>query len=170
MAAAFLPLGDGRFAVRLPNDTRTALMALADQLADAVESDVPQTRRLFPTAYPNDPERDAGYQILARSELIDQRMEAISLLQETATKSVLTEDELAAWMAVVNDVRLVLGTTLDVSEDDDLIDPTDPDADLYLLYHQLGVLVHTMVVALTTALPEPTGDDAGPDTDPGRQK
>lgn len=159
----FLDLGNDRFAVNLPDATRRSLVALAGQLDEVVTSDLPQTRRLFPTAYPHDPERDAGYQILARSDLIDQRKEAIELLTATAEESVLSTEELEAWMAVTNDVRLVLGTTLDVSEEDHEIDPDDPDADLMILYHQLGVLVHEMVTALTGVLPEPVDEDEDED-------
>ncbi len=155
----FTPRTDGNFDVRLPSATRQALAALGEQLSDVITSDAPQTRRLFPTAYANDAERDAGYQIFARDQLIEQRREAIQLLNETAQQETLTEQELASWMAVVNDVRLVLGTTLDVSEDDDLIDPDSPDAELYVLYHQLGAILHNIVVALHSALPEPTAPD-----------
>ncbi len=147
------------FAVELDPEIRVWVLGLAHQLSDLLDGDGEELTRLFPTAYPDDPERDAGYQILSRHQLIDSRREAIALMEETVEKSVLTEDELSAWMGIVNDLRLVLGTRLDVSEDDDEVDPDDPDAPLHLLYHQLGFLLGEIVDALTGALPPPRDDD-----------
>ena len=67
---------DGTFTVNLPDEVREFLASLADQLDEIVTMDVPEVRRLFPTAYPQDPERDAGYQVFARDQLIDQRKTA----------------------------------------------------------------------------------------------
>jgi hypothetical protein len=57
-------------------------------------------------------------------------------------------------MLALNDLRLVLGTRLDVSEDDDFdtIDPDDPDAPAWSVYHYLGMLVASMVDALAEEL------------------
>ncbi|MEM9134875.1 MAG: DUF2017 family protein [Actinomycetota bacterium] len=150
---------DDGFAVTLDPEVRQFVLSLARQLDELLELDVNETKRLFPTAYHDDPEREAGYQILARQQLIDSRREAISLIEATVDQDVLTEEELAAWMGIVNDLRLVLGTRLDVSEDDHDIDPEADDADLHLLYHQLGYLLSEIVDALTGTLPPPTVAD-----------
>ncbi len=154
----FAATPDG-FAVTLDPEVRQFVLSLAQQLDELLDHDVKETTRLFPTAYTDDPERDAGYQILARQELIDSRREAIALMEETVERDTLTEDELAAWMGIVNDLRLVLGTRLDVSEEDHDVDPEADDADLHLLYHQLGYLLSEIVDALTGALPPPTVED-----------
>lgn len=151
----FVPRSDGRFDVELSTESRDGLVNLADQLEQLLTTDGPETRRLFPTAYHNDPEKDAGYRIFARDQLIEKRKDAIGLLRETARADTLSEEDLGAWMGVMNDIRLVLGTMLDVSEDDHDIDLDAPDAGLQLIYRQLGELVHRAVEALTTALPEP---------------
>lgn len=155
----FSPTGDGRFRVNLAPETRQTIVDLAEQLDEIQTTDRPETTRLFPTAYPDDPEKDAGYQVFARDELIGKRRMAVEIIRQTAEAEILTEDELASWMGVLNDLRLVLGTILDVSEDDDRIDPTAPDAQGHLLYGFLGELVHYIVEALTTALPEPEPDE-----------
>ena len=154
----FSPRKDGRFDVDLPDGSRQALVDLASQLEVLLTSDGPEVRRLFPTAYAKDPERDAGYQIFARDQLIEKRRDAIEILRTTIEAETLTEEDLAAWMGVLNDFRLVLGTILDVSEDDHGVDFDAPDAQLQLLYRQLGWLVEAAVMALTTALPEPRED------------
>ena len=58
---------------------------------------------------------------------------------------------LLALMGAVNDLRLVLGTRLDVSEETDLaVDPTNPDAGAYALYGYLGFLLETCVDAISS--------------------
>jgi hypothetical protein len=155
----FAPRPDGRFDVNLSPEAKEGIAALAQELEEVQSTDRPEVRRLFPTAYPDDPERDAGYQIFARDQLIEKRKAAVAVIQETATAEVLTAEELGSWMSVLNDLRLVLGTMLDVSEDDYEIDMDSPDAETRLLYGYLGEVVHHIVEALTTALPEPEDDD-----------
>jgi hypothetical protein len=51
-------------------------------------------------------------------------------------------------MGAVNDLRLVLGTRLDVSEEMDEMDPDDPDAPLFEVYGYLAWLLENIVAAL----------------------
>ncbi len=154
----FKPAGDNQFAVELAPESRQWLVSMADQLEQLLTIDTDDTRRLFPTAYPDDPELDAGYQILAREQLIDSRRESIELMRASASNDVVTEDELMAWMGIINDLRLVLGTRLDVSEDDQELDFDDPDIEAHLAYHELGMVLSEIVDALTTTLPPPEDD------------
>lgn len=132
------------------------LVDLGDQLDAMLDDDAPELRRLFPTAYAGDEEKDAGYQILARSSLTDQRRAAIETVKRTAESEVLTEEELTDWMALTNDLRLVIGTRLDVSEDDDEseVDPDSPEGNLLEIYHVLGAVLHEIVAALSSGLPK----------------
>ena len=153
----FRPNSDGSFTVDLPDDYRQLLASLAEQIDEVVTEDTPFTKRLFPTAYPDDAERDAGYQIFARDQLINERKSAADTVLATAHNETLTEDELSQWMAVINDARLIIGTYLDVSEDDeDEVSIDDPDFDRRLIYEELGLLLHNIVVVLTQTLPEPS--------------
>ena len=49
----------------------------------------------------------------------------------------------------------MLGTRLDVSEDDLDVDPDDPDAPAHAVYHYLGMLLGEVVDALEADLPPP---------------
>jgi len=60
----------------------------------------------------------------------------------------LDEEQLLAWMGSLNDLRLVLGTRLDVSEDMTGPDPGHPEAALLEIYHYLGFLLEEVLVAL----------------------
>lgn len=141
----------GDYEVRLPEEERALLRNVAPQLRQLLDGDLadPALRRLFPTAYADDPERDREYHALVRDELADRRRAAVDALIATLDERRLTEEQLLAWMSVVNDLRLVLGTRLDVSEDADPVpDPDDPEAPLLVLYGYLGYLLESIVAAL----------------------
>ena len=65
------------------------------------------------------------------------------------------EEQLVAWMGSINDIRLVLGTRLDVTEDDrgNEVPDDHPDAQLHAVYHYLGWLEEQIVEALAEGLP-----------------
>lgn len=145
---------DGSYTIAFPEHLVELIAGLAGQLDGMLDDDRPELKRLFPTAYADDAERDAGYQILARGELVDQRRANVQQVLESAGEDRVDEETLMAWMQVINDLRLVLGTILDVSEDDHDIDESDPRADGLDLYHVLGMLLESIVGALHSRLPD----------------
>lgn len=143
----------GDFELRLPDDERAMLSTVLPQLRQMLDGDLadPALRRLFPTAYADDPERDREYQQLVRDDLADRRRAAVDTVLATLDRDRLDEAELSAWMGAVNDLRLVLGTRLDVSEESDPVpDADDPQAPLLVLYGYLGYLLESIVDALAT--------------------
>ncbi|MDE0804344.1 MAG: DUF2017 family protein [Acidimicrobiales bacterium] len=154
-------LGTDRFRITLPTHEaellRTLLPQLRGLLTTGLSENDPSLNRLFPTAYANDPELDAGYQALVRDELLEKRfasLDVIETLLAEADGGEVSGEELSAWMRAINDLRLVLGTRLDVGEDDDPsdIDPEDPEAQAWAIYHYLAMLVSVIVDALTEEL------------------
>jgi hypothetical protein len=142
----------GDFEVRLPEEERALLRTVVPQLGELLEGDLadPGLRRLFPTAYADDPAKDAEYQQLVRDELADRRRASARIMLETVDATRLDESQLYAWMGAVNDLRLVLGTRLDVGEETELAaEPDDPDAPLLALYGYLGYLLESLVQALS---------------------
>jgi hypothetical protein len=146
----------GDFEVRLPQEERQLLVALVGSLRAAFdgEGDVraePALRRLFPPAYADaaDEEAESQYQAMVHDELLASRRAALDVLEATAARDRVDEPELLAWMTAVNQLRLVLGTRLDVSEDDEPFpEPDDPLAPLAEIYHYLGVLLEALIDAL----------------------
>ena len=153
--------GTGRYAVDLPAEEREVIVGLVQQLRDVLlaTTDEPMVRRLFPTAYNEDPDRDQEYQQLVRDELLERRLAALDTVEATASADEVDEATLTGWLTALNDLRLVLGTRLDVSEDDLDVDPDDPDAPAHAVYHYLGLLVSEAVDALERDLPAPTEPD-----------
>jgi hypothetical protein len=147
-------IAPGRYRIALPEPERDLLRTLVPQLRDLLTTDDPSLNRLFPTAYADDPERDAGYHALVRDELLEKRFHSLDVLERTVEGGEVDEETLSAWMRALNDLRLVLGTRLDVSEDDDPmdIDPDDPMASAWAIYHYLAGLQSMIIDALSQEL------------------
>jgi hypothetical protein len=140
----------GRFLLELPEGERDLLRQLLGELRIllALGPEDPRLRRLYPAAYSDDEEKDAEYRLLTHEELASGRLAAIDTVEGTVGAGELTLDQLTAWMHAVNALRLVLGTMLDVGEDDPFaVDPEDPNAREYMLYGYLGLLLEEIVQA-----------------------
>ena len=110
---------DGRFGLRLGEGERMLLRSLYDDLADLlVDPDDPAVRRLFPPAHA-DPESEEQYRLLVRDQLVSGRAEALDIVRATLSEKTLSAEEADAWLRGLNDLRLVLGTRLDVTEETD---------------------------------------------------
>jgi hypothetical protein len=131
---------EGDYRLRLSDGERELLARLPVELLAllAAEPDDPALRRLRPTAYEEDPEAEDEYRRLMDNELQAGRHDALRVLAETAARDRLTAEELDAWLRALTDLRLALGTRLDVSEEiyQREIDPRDPRA------HELAVFAY----------------------------
>jgi hypothetical protein len=143
---------DGTFDVRLPDEERQVLADVLPQLRAALQGDAsadPAFKRLFPVAYAQDAEHESEYRELVGDELLTKRLANVDTVLATITADRVAEDELFAWMGAINDLRLVLGARLDVSEETDLeVGPQHPDAAAYALYAYLGWLLELLVDAV----------------------
>ncbi len=89
-----------------------------------------------------------------RDELVASRLAGIetvsNVLGRSGRKVTLDEAQMVAFMQAVNGVRLVLGTLLDVTEDDELVDPEEvDDTPEYHLYGYLSWVLDSSVQALS---------------------
>jgi Domain of unknown function (DUF2017) len=151
-------LRNGRWDLRLPDEERHVLRALVPQLRELLGGDDPALRRLFPTAYLGDGEADAEafYRQVTYDELVALRLARLEGFEAMLDAHEVTSAQLESAMGAVNDLRLVLGTRLDVSEHDadrDL-DAEDPEAPLYAVYTYLGWVLEMIVEALFATVPE----------------
>ena len=151
------PIGrtrDGGFRLRLGAADREALRALFDELRELLEEDDASVARLYPAAHPDDPEANADYERLARDGLVSGRLAAVRTVDRTLDADRLSEAELNAWTAALNDLRLVVGTRLGVTEElyETGIDPLDPRAADLAVYGYLTWLQAAAVDALSASL------------------
>jgi hypothetical protein len=145
------PDREGGFRLRLSDGERELLRTLPAELQALLgsEPDDPGLRRLFPPAYERDEEGEAEYHRLMAGELLEGRRAALRLVQETAGRDRLTAEELDAWLRALNDLRLVLGTRLDVTEEmyEAELDPAHPQAYELSVYGYLSWLQEQLVAA-----------------------
>ena len=148
---------------------RQVLAGIPTQLNELLSDDGPSTRaltaRLFPPAYNLDPEKNAEYERLMRQDLLERHLDAARVLAETCNRKALTDIEFNGWMRAVNGMRLVLGTLLDVQEDDDhrAEFEEEPAAQYYGLYRYLSALLDEMISAASGDVFDGVGDDEGHD-------
>lgn len=120
--------------------------------------DDPALHRLLPDAY-----GDAGaageFRRLMESDLRRQKLHALDELSraiedpaEAGVDVALTPDDTETWLQALNDIRLVLGSRLEVTEELDeqieALDPDDPRLPQLLAYGWLGYLQESLLHAI----------------------
>jgi Domain of unknown function (DUF2017) len=147
---------DDDFRLHLSGDERELLRRLPAELRALLDGEPgdPALRRLFPPAYEDDAEGETEYRRLVHDELLAGRREALRVLEATSGNDRLRNEELHAWLAALNDLRLVLGERLGVSEEvyERRFDPRDPQAYELAVYGYLSWLQEQVVEAAATTL------------------
>ena len=145
------------FRINIDDHEREVVRHLLDEMRSLLlgPSDHPALKRVFPTAYhlEDHAEHDAEYQRFMREELVASRLAGIETVMEAlAARPPLTESQVLSLAQALNGVRLVLGTVLDIGEDDrpDDIDPDDPLAAEHQLYGFLSWLLEWTVRSLSS--------------------
>lgn len=153
----------GGYRLMLPPEERELLRSLPGQLREVLQTDNPSLRRLFPPAYPDDPEADGEFRRLMREELLEGKLEALRVVEETAGAEQLTEQQLEGWLGALESLRLYLGTQLDITEStyEEELDPDDPAAPALALYGYLSWLQEEAVAALSSGLGEASASPPG---------
>ena len=161
----------GGYAVHLSKGVRGLLVELCQQsralLAAEDPSSDPAVARLFPPAYEDDPLRNLEFETNLGGTPRTGKLEAIDTVERTAHATALTEDEFLAWVGVVNDLRLVLGTRIDITEEatEEDFPSADPRHDTFRVYRFLGYLLQEMLEAVgapdVEEPPEGSGDSVG---------
>lgn len=139
--------------LRIPEAERQFLRSLAPQMRDVLEDrDDPVLERLFPAAYPDDEQRQAEYRLLAQGELVDSHLAALAELESSADAEHLDPEQADAWARAINEVRLVLGMRLDVTEDGDERPKSadDPRLPTFAAYDYLSMLQTELIEALAS--------------------
>jgi hypothetical protein len=126
-----------------------------DEPAPELSAD-PAVARLLPDAYKDDPEKSAEFRKYTESSLREAKKYFAQTLLETLPaeggKIRLTGDQARDWLRALNDIRLMFGVRLEVTEDfeDQLtaLDPKDPRLPAFEVYGWLGAVQESLVHAL----------------------
>ncbi len=142
----------GTFLVDLSHQERRLIHDLPAELMKQLESgdDDGSIYRLFPPGYTDDLGRQVEYDRLMRDDLQASHVYALRILQDTSEATELDEEQLATWMRAINQLRLVLGTRLDITEniDESELSQNDPRSGALALYLYLGTLQECIIEAL----------------------
>jgi hypothetical protein len=141
---------DGKVRLHLRPHEVALLRELLDELEALLEDPAdPAVRRLFPPAH-TDRENEEQYRSLVGDQLLTGRMKALATVRDTLGRDRLAPDQADAWLRALNDLRLVLGTRLDVSEEIDYeeLDLEDPHGRELAVYGYLSWLQQQLVEAL----------------------
>ena len=156
--------GADRYRISFEPNERGVIRDFLGQLRSLLDADVSsetatsgaeqadgRIRRLFPPAYLHDAEQQAEYHRFMHGELMTSRRADLDLVEATIDATEVDEAGLMAWLRATNSVRLVLGTILDVQEDDVLgdVDENDPRLQGLLVYDFLGWVVGIIVEAMS---------------------
>jgi hypothetical protein len=168
-------IGEDRFSLRLDEHERQVIGSLIEELRGALrerEEAGPDAAapgwtgpsgdpsdpvgRLYPPAFPDDPEAESAWADLVRPSLDDTRIRRLERMETTLMADELDEIGATAWLGGLNDMRLVLGAQLEITEDEPQpVRAGDPDATRRVVFDYLGFLVAVFVDALAEGLPEP---------------
>ena len=139
-----------RVRVHLELHERMLLGELLDELEGLLENpDDPEMRRLFPPAY-SDRVDDEQYRSLVHDQLVSGRSKALATVRETLAGETLDLEQADQWLRALNDMRLVLGTRWDVTEQLDYgkLDLNEPRGRELAVYGCLSWLQEQLVEAL----------------------
>lgn len=117
----------------------------------------PVLARLLPDAYRDDPEASGEFRRYTEQGLRSGKAAAartvLATLPPKGGRVRLSRPEAQAWLRALNDVRLALGTRLEVTDDFDQqvarMGPDDPRAAYVGVYQWLAFLQETLVLALS---------------------
>jgi len=148
-------------AASAPTDELAALTGLRTGNSETPSDEV--LARLLPDFQRGDPDKpdddtergnvNSALRSLHEPDIIDDKLAAGSVILQTVPveggKVVLTPEQADAWLAGLNDVRLALGTNLGIDADSpEEVDPDDPRAPHYDVYHWLTWMQDSLVQAL----------------------
>ena len=133
------------------SDPLAAMVGLSD--GPAVRPDDPALARLLPDAYGDDDAAAQEFRRYTEGDLrAGKRAHATTVLASLAPltgrggRLALDRDEADAWLGSLNDLRLVLGTRLEVTEETELELPgDDPRAQALQVYGWLGWLQESLL-------------------------
>ena len=145
---------DGRYRVRLGGGERDLVRELLGDLRELVRRGE-GVDRLYPAAYRDDEEAAEEFSRLVHQDLQKDRLAALDLVTRTLDEDVLDQEQAEAWCGALNDLRLVLGERLGVTEETDMGAVAllrHPQARELALYGWLTYLQGTLVDALASRL------------------
>jgi len=140
----------GHVVVRLDDVEASLLRNLIAEMQILLEADIPDIdpvkQRLFPRAY-DDADDERTFRALTAGDLESAKLQALKEVRDAlgdrgSLNVELGPDDVGSWLRLLTDLRLAIGTRLDVTAETMAapIDPDDPNAGPLSVLHWLGAL------------------------------
>jgi hypothetical protein len=136
-----------------PEDPLAAMVGIG---TETELPDDPAMARLLPDGFADDAEASAEFRRFTEVGLRQRKVADAEAVRRTLAGSfpALLDDEMARhWLGFLNDVRLVLGTRLHVTEEPVELSEDDERLPRFALYGWLGVMQETLVESLVPRQP-----------------
>ncbi len=148
-------LNDDGLAINVGSEEQAFLTNVVGELRDLVmsESD-PSLRRLNPPARPDDEDAEVGYRALVDNALLEGRLSAIETVEQGLQSSQVKPDHYGAWMQTINNLRLVIGEHLDITNARTPPLETEGDIERWSIYEYLGYVLQSLIEAIDDTLPD----------------
>lgn len=155
----FVPTASGGARVLLDDAETDIIRQLAGELRAmlSVRTDRgdPVYDRLFPSVY-EDEKEESAYRDLIGDDLVRYKLDALDRVSTAlggagGSDVTLEGDDLEVWLSCLTDLRLAIGTRLEVDEERMAadVDPGDPDARALAVLHWLGWIQEGVLRACT---------------------
>lgn len=139
---------DDQILVRLDENLRDLLNKISEELRELLlVDDGEQLTRLYPPAYPDDERLQSDYREMVHDQLLMDRLDAIDKLQASIGDDEISVELADVWMNTINQARLVLGTQLDVTEQDGPVNESDPNVEARVVYQVLSHILEDLTSA-----------------------
>lgn len=133
----------------------------------------PVVRRLFPDAYPHDPEASSEFRRFTQANQRDAKLAALSVVIDDlegagpSGRFGLADDRLNAWLTSLNNLRLSISVRLGITDEHSYDEARerpehDPRSFLFAIFGWLGLVLQDLVEAINPELAD-FGDVPGDD-------
>jgi hypothetical protein len=132
-------------------ETSDPLEAMLGMNGSTQISDDPALARLFPNGYSDDEHASADFRRFTEQDLRQQKIAALSDVRENLNDhenpTTVSPQQAQSWLKAVNDLRLVLGTRMEITQESYFdFDSDEPEVNLY---NYLTYLQGTLIDALS---------------------
>lgn len=145
--------------LRLERHEARLLGELLDEMEKLLEAELPReepvTGRLFPQAY-QDPDDDAKYRDLVGDELRTEKLHAVRTVRgqlggRGGVRAKISPAEMTRWLTLLTDLRLAIGTRLEMTEEKMSVEPQpdDPEGPALSVLHWLGWVQESLLAAMS---------------------
>lgn len=166
----FTLVPDEGMRIQLDPDEAHLLRELLKEMKTLLDADIPRAdpviARLFPDAYEATDDSES-FREMVGDDLRSGKVEALRMVTDRVGRkgplySSIPNDEVDAWLTLLTDLRLAIGTRLDVTEEMMGAEPEadDPDGPAIQVLHWLGWMQESMLAALRGERLENTDEEA----------